>query len=94
MGKEFTHEADAHRYVLRIDGEITAVVDYAVNGNSISFTRTYTSPKQRGHGHAAEIVRFAADDVEATSTLRIVPMCWYVGEWFDKHPERSGLLSR
>jgi len=88
------HEPDAHRYVLRIDGALVAVVDYAINGNSISFTRTYTSPAQRGKGYAAEIVKFAADDVEATTNFQILPMCWYVAEWFEKNPDRAGLLTR
>jgi predicted GNAT family acetyltransferase len=93
MSKEFTHDADARRYVLRIDGELTAVVDYVVNGDSISFNHTFTNPAKRGKGFAGEIVRYAVDDVEATSTRHIVPMCWYVGEWFDKHPERAALLA-
>lgn len=94
MAKEFAHEPDARRYALRIDGELASVVDYAINGNSISFHRTYTSPNQRGKGLAAEIVSFAVDDVEANSDRHIVPMCWYVGEWFDKHPDRALLLQR
>jgi predicted GNAT family acetyltransferase len=92
--RDFAHEPDARRYVLRIDGSLVAVVDYAINGNSISFTRTYTSPAQRGKGYAAEIVKFAADDVEATTGLQILPMCWYVAEWFEKNPDRAGLLTR
>jgi predicted GNAT family acetyltransferase len=92
--KELTHETDAQRYVLRIDGQIAAVADYRVNGSAISFNHTYTAPNLRGNGLAAEVVEFAVDDVEATSDRRIVPMCWYVGEWFDKHPERAGLLTR
>jgi predicted GNAT family acetyltransferase len=94
VSKEFTHEPDARRYVLRVDGELVAVVDYAILGTSISFTHTYTAPHLRGHGYAAEVVEFAVNDVEAAGGLRIVPMCWYVGEWFEKHPERAGLLSR
>jgi predicted GNAT family acetyltransferase len=94
VAKEFTHEPDAHRYVLRIDGALVAVVDYAINGNSISFTRTYTNPAKRGHGYAAEIVKFAADDVEQTTPYQILPMCWYVADWFEKNPDRAGLLTR
>lgn len=94
MAKEFTHEPDAHRYVLRIDGALVAVVDYAINGNSISFTRTYTNPAKRGHGYAAEIVKFAADDVEQATPFQILPMCWYVADWFEKNPDRAGLLTR
>jgi predicted GNAT family acetyltransferase len=94
MSRELAKDTDAGRYTLRIDGELASAVDYKVSGNSISFTHTFTDPKRRGQGLAAEIVQFAVDDVESTTDLRIVPMCWYVGEWFDKHPERAGLLSR
>ena len=94
MSKELAHEPDARRYVLRSNGELVSVVDYAESGKSISFTRTFTSPRARGNGNAAEVVEFAVDDVEKNTDLRIVPMCWYVGEWFDEHPERAHLLTR
>ncbi|MBX3099723.1 MAG: N-acetyltransferase [Salinibacterium sp.] len=92
--KVLAHEPDARRYTLMIDGELAALVDYAINGNAISFHHTYTQPNLRGHGYAGEVVTFAVNDVEATSERRIVPMCWYVAQWFDEHPERQGLLVR
>jgi uncharacterized protein len=92
-GKVFAHEADAARYTLRIDGNIVALVSYAVNGSATSFNHTYTQSHLRGHGYAAEIVEFAVNDVESTSTQRIVPMCWYVDKWFAEHPERAALLA-
>ena len=90
--KDFSHEPDARRYVLRVDGDIASVLDYRVLGGSVAFTRTFTNPPYRGGGLAGELVSFAVDDVEATSTLRIVPSCWYVGEWFDRHPDRRAML--
>ena len=92
--KQLAHEPDAKRYTLTIDGHLAALADYAVNGNSISFHHTYTQPHLRGRGYAGEVVGFAMDDVEKNSTRRVVPMCWYVGQWFDEHPERQGLLTR
>lgn len=92
--REFAHEPDAKRYVLRIGGRLVCVVDYAINGSSISLTRTYTQPADRGHGFAAELVEYAVNDIGAGSDRRIVPMCWYAGDWFEKHPERAGLLTR
>lgn len=92
--KQLSHEPDAHRYVLRIDGAIVAVADYAINGNQISFNHTFTNPQFRGRGHAAEVVEFAVDDVEKNSTYRVIPMCWYVSDWFEAHREREGLLTR
>jgi predicted GNAT family acetyltransferase len=94
MGKTFSHETDASRYVLKIDDELVAVADYRINGDSISFNHTFTNPKLRGHGYASEIVEYAMDDVEKTSERHVVPMCWYVAKWFDEHPERASLLTR
>jgi len=90
--KELTHEPDARRYVLRLNGDIASVLDYRVLGDSIAFTRTFTNPPYRGSGLAGELVAFAVDDVEATSDRRIVPSCWYVSEWFDRHPHRAAAL--
>lgn len=94
MAKIITHEPDASRYTMHIDGELAAVADYSVNGHSISFHHTYTQPALRGHGYAGEVVEYAMNDVEKTSDRKVLPMCWYVAEWFDKHPERSALLTR
>ncbi|WP_382303913.1 GNAT family N-acetyltransferase [Herbiconiux sp. UC225_62] len=94
MAREFSHDADQHRYTLRVDGAMASAVDYVVNENTISFTHTFTDPKKRGQGLAGEIVTYAVDDVEATTSYRVVPMCWYVGRWFDRHPERADLLTR
>jgi predicted GNAT family acetyltransferase len=84
----------ANRYTRGIVGVLARAGDYRVSGDAISFTHTFTDPKRRGQGLAAEIVEFAVDDVAATTGYRIVPMCWYVGEWFDRHPERADLLTR
>lgn len=94
MSEKFNHEADAHRYTLRIDGELISVLDYAPNGDRVSFTRTYTNPAYRGKGYAAKVTEYAVNDVEAQGGKRIVPMCWFVGQWFDEHPERAELLAR
>jgi predicted GNAT family acetyltransferase len=94
MSHAFTHEPDAQRYAMHLGGQLVCVLDYRVNRNAISLTRTYTQPPHRGNGYAAELVEFAVNDIEATTPHRIVPMCWYVGDWFQAHPERSDLLSR
>lgn len=94
MSTTIAHEPDAQRYALHIDGSLIAVLDYRINGDRISFTHTFTNPRHRGKGLAADLVAYAIDDVERTSTRQVVPMCWYVADWFEAHPERAGLLSR
>ena len=94
MARELIHDADKRRYELRIDGALVSALDYVLRPESISFTHTFTDPKQRGKGFAGELVSYAIDDVEKNSVRRVIPMCWYVGQWFDEHPDRAGLLNR
>ncbi|MET3636321.1 MULTISPECIES: GNAT family N-acetyltransferase [Curtobacterium] len=94
MAHEFRDEADRDRYAMYVDGELVSVLDYRAGDDAVSFPHTYTVPKHRGHGYAAELVAYAVDDVAARTTKRIVPMCWFVGKWFDEHPEQADLLSR
>jgi predicted GNAT family acetyltransferase len=94
MAKTLQHEPDESRYTLIIDGQLIAVADYRLNGDQISFNHTYTQPSHRGQGYANEVVSFAMDDVETTTDLRVIPMCWYVSKWFDDNPSRSALLTR
>ncbi|MFS0730113.1 GNAT family N-acetyltransferase [Curtobacterium sp. 1P10AnD] len=94
MTEEFRHEADEKRYAMYVDGELVSVLDYRENGDAIAFPHTYTVPKHRGHGYAAALVAHTIDEVERTTDKRVVPMCWFVGQWFDEHPERADLLSR
>ncbi|WP_285114472.1 GNAT family N-acetyltransferase [Leifsonia sp. fls2-241-R2A-40a] len=94
MATEFSDQTDANRYAMHIDGELVGVLDYRILGESISLTRAFTVPKYRGKGYAAQLVEYAVDDIEQNGARHIVPMCWYVADWFEAHPERAALLQR
>ena len=51
-----------------------------------------TIPEFRGHGIAAEVVRFALDDTRERE-LKIVPSCWYVEKFIGDNPEYKDLLA-
>ncbi len=91
MATEISHEPDAHRYIMRVDGETVSVLEYADQGRGTVMHHTVTVPKWRGKGHAAKLVEFAVDDVEARGAGPIIPTCWFVAEWFDRHPDRAAL---
>ena len=88
------HEPDATRYTLRDGDTILALVDYTINGNRISLTHTFTQPAHRGKGLAAQVVEYAINDIAKNTELKVLPMCWYAAEWFEKNPDRAELLSR
>ena len=89
---EFEHDQAGHRYLGRIDGEVICSLDYADNGHIVSMTRAFTNPPHRGRGHAAEITEHAVQAAAAAGRL-VRPMCWYVAQWFDDHPEHAHLLA-
>jgi predicted GNAT family acetyltransferase len=91
VAKEFSNQKDANRYAMHIDGELVGVLDYRIGDGVIALSRAFTNPLHRGKGYAAELVDYAVKDIETTE-LAVLPSCWYVGEWFDKHPERRGVL--
>lgn len=94
MAKEFRNEADRGRWAMYVDGDLVTVLDYHENDDAVSFPHTYTVPKHRGNGYAAELVEHVVGQVEQHSSKRVVPMCWFVGKWFDEHPDKADLLTR
>jgi predicted GNAT family acetyltransferase len=88
----FAHEPDASRYTLHRGDELVSVLDYRDDGRTVSMTRAYTVPSFRGDGHAAELVDMAVADLERRGDREVIPMCWYVADWFTAHPARAGIL--
>lgn len=88
----FAHEPDASRYTLFQGSDLVSVLDYRDDGRSVALTRAYTVPTFRGHGYAGELVDRAVAELEAAGDRSVIPVCWYVADWFDAHPERAGIL--
>jgi len=88
----FAHEPDASRYTLHRGDALVSVLDYRDNGRTVAMTRAYTVPTFRGHGYASEIVDRAVAELEAAGERTVIPVCWYVADWFAAHPQRSGIL--
>ena len=90
----FAHEPDASRYTLRKGDDLVSVLDYRDDGRTVAMTRAYTIPTFRGHGYAGELTERAVAALEESGDRRIIPVCWYVADWFDAHPERTGILQQ
>lgn len=88
----FANETDASRYTLHDGDDLVSVLDYRDDGRTIVMTRAYTIPTFRGHGYAGELVERAVADVETKGERQIIPLCWYVADWFAAHPDRAGIL--
>ncbi|MVQ42761.1 N-acetyltransferase [Microbacterium sp. MAH-37] len=93
-GFQLTDEKDASRYTLTHDGTLVSVLDYRDDGSTVALTRAYTIPAFRGRGYAAVVTEGAVADIESRGDREIDPVCWYVADWFELHPEKQGLLRR
>jgi predicted GNAT family acetyltransferase len=80
------------RYELAIDGEVIGIAEYRVVGEVVVFPHTEIVRSRRGQGLAAQLVKYALDDVRATSR-RVEPQCWYVADFIAEHPEYADLTS-
>jgi predicted GNAT family acetyltransferase len=76
------------RFTIEVDGNTVGVADYHdVDGRRI-FPHTEVLPQYRGRGLATILVGEALRSTRAAG-LRIVPTCWMVAEYIDKHAEYS-----
>lgn len=70
------HHTEQQRFVLQLDGA-EAVLDYAVNGNSINFHHTFVPPAFRGKGLAEKLVRHGLAWAKQQQ-YQLSASCWYV----------------
>jgi hypothetical protein len=88
----FTHEPDASRYTLHRGEDLVSVLDYRDDGRSVAMTRAYTVPTFRGKGYAGDLVDLAVRDLERRGDRTVIPVCWYVADWFGANPGRARIL--
>lgn len=86
------HDREARRFTITSPSG-TAVLAYAPAGPGVlELYSTYVPPGDRGNGVAARLVE-AALAYARLEGLRIIPSCWYVAGWIERHPEHADLLS-
>jgi predicted GNAT family acetyltransferase len=92
MDLDVKHDEKANRYSAVVDG-YESVCDYLPSGAGVlTFTHTYVPPELRGRGIADELVRHALDDVLARG-LKVVPSCWFVRAYIDRHAKYQETLA-
>ena len=94
MNKEkyrITHDTQARRFKLIINGIEASHVIYEVQENTIIIISTYTQPQYRGRGLAACLMRAVVGFAEERG-LNIKPVCSYAVHFFKKHPEYAHLI--
>ena len=91
MADPVQHDSANRQFTAAVNGS-DAHLDYEMrDARTMDTTHTYTPPAARGQGVASRLVRAALDHARGEG-WRVIPSCWYVAGWIDRHPEYEDLL--
>lgn len=88
---EVIHNEAEQRFELAQGGG-TAVAAYRLEGDTISFTHTVVPEEMEGQGIGSRLVKTALDESRARG-LKVVPLCYFVKGYIERHPEYQDLLA-
>jgi uncharacterized protein len=86
------HDPIAHRFSAQVDGE-HAVLDYVLDGDSMTITHTGVPRPISGRGVAGELMRSALAAARDHG-WKVVPACSYAADYMAKHPQDCSDLLR
>jgi predicted GNAT family acetyltransferase len=91
MTYDIRNNEQESRFETTVDGE-TAVVEYFVEGDTITFTHTLVPEAIGGRGVAQELVKSALEHARG-SNMKVVPQCSYVATYIKRNPEYGELVA-
>jgi predicted GNAT family acetyltransferase len=87
---QIEHDPAAHRFSTVVDGE-RAVLDYRLDGNTMTITHTGVPRPIGGRGIAAELVQSALAAARGQGWT-VVAACSYAADYMAKHPHECAEL--
>ncbi|MEV1132016.1 GNAT family N-acetyltransferase [Agromyces sp. NPDC049794] len=75
---------EAHRYELKLDGELGGYAEYRTNPGRITFTHTVVFPEHEGKGLGSRLAKRVLDDAVAQGDT-IVPRCPFIAAYLRRH---------
>jgi predicted GNAT family acetyltransferase len=93
MDTPVEHERASARFVARIPEGVAQLRYRMASPSVMDIESTYVPAAARGRGVAAALVAQALEYAR-TRGFEVIPSCWYVQTWVDRHPEFEPLLRR
>lgn len=85
------HLPAQNRFVLPV-GAGEAKLAYVMRSPTVmDMTSTFVPSAARGQGSGAKLVEAALIHAREQG-MQVIPSCWYVAEYIEKHPEFAGLV--
>jgi predicted GNAT family acetyltransferase len=94
MSFTVTHEPDAERYAVYEGDELQGWIVYEHAGTTLRLLHAEVPPLMRNKGVGGDVVQAILDDLRASTTYRVQPVCGFVVTWMRRHPEYADLTTR
>ncbi|MET3770310.1 putative GNAT family acetyltransferase [Marisediminicola sp. UYEF4] len=83
-----------NQYLFSVGGEEVGLADYRVIGDEIHITHTEITPRLRGSGLGARMVRALLDSIRSDTDYRVIADCGFVRDFLRRNPEYAELQTR
>jgi uncharacterized protein len=87
---EVLHDPKAGRFKIEV-GNLTAVLEYEMEGKAMVFTHTGVPRPLEGQGVGARLAKTGLEFARRNS-LRVVPACEFMDVYIRRHPEYQDLV--
>lgn len=87
---EVKHNPAQQRFEIEMEAHL-AVLDYRLDGSTITFTHTGVPQALEGRGLGSKLVRAGLDYARAQG-LQVVPLCSFVAAYIQRKPQYQDLL--
>ena len=84
---------ERRRYELTVDGKPAGIVTYRLGPGVITFVHTEVDDAYEGHGLGGRLARAVLDDARARG-LAVHPLCPFIAEYIEDHPEYADLVGQ
>jgi predicted GNAT family acetyltransferase len=86
------HNTQTSRFEIEVEG-VTAVLEYSLKDKTIVFTHTGVPDAIGGRGVGSKLAH-AGLEYARQQELRVIPLCWFVAGFIERHPEYQELLQK
>jgi predicted GNAT family acetyltransferase len=87
-----TDNPQARRYEISVDGTRVGLAAYRLQPGVVTFIHTEIEPDVGHRGLGTQLVRAALDDARGRG-LAVRPLCPFVADFIEQHPEYADLVN-
>lgn len=89
---EVVDNPEESRYELRLAGRLIGLAAYRRRNGRIVFTHTEVDESAEGRGFGSRLAAGALEHARQAG-LDVVPLCPFMAQYIEQHPEYEGLLA-